>query len=154
MTDEQPADEDIALAQELLRLWDEGRGVAKSQLEIQTWGDPTSHGRHFDRFVQTNLGISTTRPSRQTDRIAELERQVRGLGGIPVGRIAEALEVQLQAARQACVEALRVWNDPVARFRTGAFSLLFVTAWNSLAIAVIQRAGVSGEKLAPTAVSR
>ncbi len=28
----------------------------------------------------------------------------------------------------------------VGRFRTGAFSLLFVTAWNSLAIAIVQRA--------------
>jgi len=42
---------------------------------------------------------------------------------------------------------LRIWNDPTARFRTGAFSLLFVTAWNSLAIAVLQRDGAEWREL-------
>jgi hypothetical protein len=43
--------------------------------------------------------------------------------------------------------AIRIWNDPTARFRTGAFSLLFVTAWNSLAIAALQRNGSEWRKL-------
>ena len=55
------SDEDIALAQELYARWDGGRGESKSQLEIDTWGDATSHGRHFDRFVGGILGVSTTR---------------------------------------------------------------------------------------------
>jgi hypothetical protein len=42
-------EEDIELAQHLLDEWNEGHGTSKSQLEIQTWGDATSHGCHFDR---------------------------------------------------------------------------------------------------------
>jgi hypothetical protein len=142
-----PSDDDTELAQRLLRDWNQGRGISKSQLEIQTWGDATSHGRHFDRFVRVTLGVNTSRPSRQTDRISELERQVRGLGGVPIGREVKPWEVQLQQGRESCLEALRVWNDPVTRFRTGAFSLLFVTAWNSLAIAAVERAGGEWRKV-------
>lgn len=76
----------MALAQELLAKWDYGRGISKSQLEIKTWGDATSHGRRFDRFIANTLGVATTRPSKQTDRIAELEQQIRSLGRHPVGR--------------------------------------------------------------------
>lgn len=47
----------------------------------------------------------------------------------------------LQHARSACLAGLRIWNDPAGIFRTGGFALHFVTAWNSLAIAVLQRAG-------------
>lgn len=136
-----PTEDDVELAQRLLAEWDQGRGTSKSQLEIQTWGDATAHGRHFDRFIRSVLGVPTSRPSKQSDRIAELERQVRGLGGFPVGASTMPWEVQLQHARESCLAALRVWNDPVARFRTGAFSLLFVTAWNGIAIAVILRDG-------------
>lgn len=142
-----PSAEEIALAEELLRLWEEGRGVSKSQLELKFWGDGTSHGRRFDRFIRSNLGIETTRRSRQTDRIADLERQVRHLGGMPIGSQPTEWEGQLHHTREAAVEALRVWNDPVCTFRTGAFSLLFVTAWNSLAIAVLQKAGAEWRKL-------
>jgi hypothetical protein len=144
---EVPADDDVELAQQLMREWDEGRGISKSQLEIRTWGDATSHGRHFDRFVRRALGVTTNRPSKQTDRISLLEQQVRGLGGIPVGRDHEPWEVQLQHARESCLSALRIWNDPVAMFRTGGFSLLLVTAWNSLAIAVIQQGHGEWRKL-------
>ena len=80
MTDVSAAD-DIELAQQLMREWDEGRGISKSQLEIRTWSDATSDGRHFDCFVRAALGVTTTRPSKQTDRISLLEQQVRGLGG-------------------------------------------------------------------------
>ncbi len=138
---EPPADDEVELAERLLRDWDEGRGEPKSQLEIRTWGDATAHGRHFDRFVRRVLGVSTNRPSRQSQRIAGLESQVRGLGGIPVGGETKPWEVPLQQARQSCLAALRVWNDPMAPFRTGAFSRLFVTGWDSLAIALAQRAG-------------
>ena len=137
----EPSLEDVELAHRLLEAWDEGRGTSKSQLEIQTWDDATSHGRHFDRFIRTTLGIETTKPSRQTNRILELESQIRALGGVPAGRESPEWERQLQHARTSCLAALRAWNDPAAKFRTGSFALLFVTAWNSLAIALVQRAG-------------
>jgi len=137
--DEQPSAGDVELAEQLLAAWDEGRGTSKSQLEIEMWGDATAHGRHFDRFIRSTLGVSTTRPSKQTTRIESLEEQIRGLGQLPIGVEAPEAEVQTQHARAACLEATRVWNDPVARFRTGTFSLLFVTAWNSLVIALLMR---------------
>lgn len=137
--DERPSAGDVELAEQLLASWDEGRGTSKSQLEIETWGDATAHGRHFDRFIRSTLGVSTTRPSKQTTRIESLEEQIRGLGQLPIGVEAPAAEVQTQHARAACLEATRVWNDPLTRFRTGTFSLLFVTAWNSLAIALLMR---------------
>ena len=133
--------DDIELARQLYARWDQGNGVSKSQLEIETWRDATSHGRHFDRFVRTHLGVTTSKPSKQTDRIADLERQVRSLGRIPAGAAPAQWERQLGQARESCLAAIRVWNDPTARFRTGTFSLLFVTAWNSLAIAALQRTG-------------
>jgi hypothetical protein len=138
---------DIEIARELLARWDAGKGTSKSQLEIEVWGDATSHGRHFDRFVRTHLGVNTNKPSKQTDRIAGLERQIRGLGGLPIGGTPADWEHQLRHARESCLAAIRMWNDPTGRFRTGAFALLFVTAWNSLAIAVLQRAGGEWRKL-------
>jgi hypothetical protein len=151
---QEPSDEDIELARELFALWDEGRGVSKSQIELKTWGDATSHGRHFDRFIQATLGIGTSKSSKQSTRIALLARQVRGLGGSPVGTKVQPWEAQLQHARESCLQALRTWNDPAATFRTGAFSLMFVTAWNSLAIAIIQRAGDVWRKVHPDGTVR
>jgi hypothetical protein len=110
-----PSADEIELAQQLYAEWDEGRGISKSQLEIRTWDDATSHGRHFDRFIRGTLGVTTNRPS--SSRTASPSWSDR------------------------CAASGVTWNDPVARFRTGAFSLLFVTAWNSLAIATIQREG-------------
>lgn len=154
MNSDSDTENDDALAHRLVDAWDEGRGTSKSQLEIQTWNDATSHGRHFDRFVRGALGVNTNRPSRQTDRIAELEHQVRRLGGLPAGTTPSAWEVQLQHARESCLTALRIWNDPVASFRTGAFALLFVTAWNSLAIAVLQQNGREWRKVDSSGVVR
>jgi len=141
--------DEIELARTLLARWNYGVGVSKSRLEVEIWGDASSHGRHFDRFVRTHLGISTRRTSKQTDRIVDLERQVRGLGGIPVGGSPTEWEYQLTHARESCLAGLRIWNNPTGRFRVGAFSLLFVTAWNSLAIAVLQRAGAEWRKTDP-----
>ncbi len=135
----EPSPQEISLAHRLYAEWDEGRGTAKSQIELREWGDGTSHGRRFDRFIRRTLGYSTTRPSRQTDRIGELEAALRKLGEVPPGSKPAVWEVQLQHARNAALSALRVWNDPTATFRTGTFSLLFVTAWNSLAIAILQK---------------
>ena len=142
-----PSDADVELARELLALWDNGDGISKSQLERQTWGDGSSHGRRFDRLIRGTLGVETSRRSRQTDRIADLETQIVSLGALPVGAREVEWQVQLQHARASCLEALRIWNDPTSAFRTGAFSLLFVTAWNSLALASLQRDGKEWRQL-------
>lgn len=134
-----PAEDDIELAHKLLDLWDSGKGISKSELERRTWDDGSSHGRRFDRFIRRTLHIETTGRARQTDLIEELRTQVRSLGAQPVRTTSAEWETQLQQARASCLEALRVWNDPLSSFRTGAFSLLFVTAWNSLSLAVLQR---------------
>ena len=144
---EAPSDADVELARELLERWDKGNGVSKSQLEREIWEDGSSHGRRFDRFIRGTLGVETSRRSRQTDRIADLEKQIMSLGAHPVGAKTVEWQAQLQQARASCLEALRVWNDPTSSFRTGAFALLFVTAWNSLALASLQRDGKEWRRL-------
>lgn len=139
-----PSKDDVALARELLEA--RQKGESKSSLERRTWNDGSSHGRRFDRFMHDTLGVDTTRRSKQSELIEELQRQVRSLGAHPAGVPEIDWLVQLQQARAACLEALRIWNDPTCAFRTGAFSLLFVTAWNSVAIAVLQRDGQEWRK--------
>jgi hypothetical protein len=85
----------IELANELLAAWNNGEGVSKSELERKHWNDGSSHGRRFDRFIRQTLGIETARKSKQTDRIADLEAQVRGLGRSPVGVEPPEWELQL-----------------------------------------------------------
>jgi hypothetical protein len=143
----EPSEDDIELANELLAAWNNGEGTSKSELERKHWNDGSSHGRRFDRFIRQTLGVETTRKSKQTDRIADLESQVRGLGRSPIGVDPPEWEAQLLHARNACLSGLRVWNDPQERFRTGTFSLLFVTAWNSLAIAMLQKEGSEWRRL-------
>lgn len=142
-----PSPDDVALAQSLLARWDWGKGESKSELEREVWGDGSSHGRRFDRFIQRSLGVSTKKQARSTTTIDQLERQIKSLGGHPVTRVAEEWECQLSHSREAMLAALRIWNDPVAKFRTGAFSLLLITAWNSLALARLQRDGREWRKL-------
>ena len=145
---DQPTDnENKALAQEMYAEWDEGRGTSKSELERRYWDDGSSHGRRFDRFILENLGIQTSKSSSQTNRIEKLERQIRSLGQHPVGINPTDEEKHLLKGREACLSALRVWNDPTYSFRTGAFSLLFVTAWNNLALAMAMRKGIEWREL-------
>ena len=139
-----PSEDDIALARELVEAWQ--NGASKGSLERRVWKDGSSHGRHFDRFIHDTLGLETTKRSKQSELIVELQRQVRSLGAHPAGVPEIDWLVQLQQARAACLEALRIWNDPTSGFRTSAFSLLFVTAWNSIAIAVLQRDGQEWRK--------
>jgi len=141
MERESEAEDDVELATRLLAEWDEGRGTSKSGIERREWGDGGAHGRRFDRFIRQTLGVATTKPSRQTDRITDLEAQLRRHGLVPDGRDLDEWEQQLDHGRNAALAALRVWNDPTATFRTETFALLFVTAWNSIALAVLQRAG-------------
>ncbi len=129
--------ENRELAQRLLSEWQAGK--PKSRIERETWNDGRSHGRHFDRFIFENLGVRTVQKSKLSDRVAELETQIRSLGAVPRGAVEHSWERQLQHARESCTAALRIWNDPAASFRTGAFSLLIVTACNALCIAILQK---------------
>ena len=140
----------IELAQKLYDEWDQGRGTSKSELERRTWNDGSSHGKRFDKYIKDNLGLPTTNPSKQTVRIRELERQVRSLGEHPINTNPSEELIQLQHAREACLSALQIWNDPAKPFRTGAFSLLFVTAWNSLLLAILLRKGEEWRELDKT----
>lgn len=141
MADESVGDEEIELAQRLFAEWDGGHGTAKSQIEIREWNDATSHGRRFDRLVRRALGVSTSKPSKQTGRIEQLEGQLQRAGLVPDGTRLTDIQAQLMHARHAALSALRVWNDPLATFKTGTFSLLFVAAWNSLALACAMKDG-------------
>ena len=132
-----PVAEDIDLAQRLYAEWQAGK--AKSRIERETWNDGHSHGRHFDRVISRMLGLPTVKGSKLSDRVGDLEGQVRSLGQVPVGALEKSWERQLIHARQSCLSALRVWNDPTASFRAEAFSLLLVTAWNALCIAILQK---------------
>ncbi len=134
-----PSEDDIALAHEIYEAWQNGE--SKGALERRIWNDGSSHGRHFDRFIRDTIGLKTTNRSKQSLLIEELQRQVRSLGAQPAGAPEVEWHIQLQQARASCLEALRIWNDPTGAFRTGAFSLLFVTAWNSIALAILQRDG-------------
>ena len=132
-----PSAEDIGLAQRLYEEWQAGK--PKSRIERETWNDGRSHGRRFDRFISRTLGLPTVTRSKLSDRVSDLEGQVRSLGHVPVGALEERWERPLIHARQSCLSALRVWNDPTASFRTEAFALLLVTAWNALCIAILQK---------------
>ena len=134
-----PNEDDVALAHEIYEAWQNGE--SKGALERRIWNDGSSHGRHFDRFIRDTIGLETTKRSKQSVLIEALQRQVRSLGAQPVGAREVDWHIQLQQARASCLEALRIWNDPTSVFRTGAFSLLFVTAWNSIALGVLQRDG-------------
>ena len=128
-----------SLAESLLTRWNWGKGESKSQLEREVWGDGSSHGRRFDRFIFRALGVSTKKTCKSTTQIEDLERQVRSLGAQPVTCVPKEWELQLAHSRQTMLSALRIWNDPTTISRTGAFALLLVTAWNALALARLQR---------------
>jgi hypothetical protein len=157
----EPGHTDVELAESLLAEWDNGKGTSRSELERRVWGDGGAHGRRFDRFVRQTLGVATSQPSKQSGRITDLERQLRQLGVAPHGTVLSDWEMQLQHGRQALLAALRCWNDPVATFRTETFALPFVTAWNSLALAALQKdraewreLGAAGEPVTVKGVPR
>jgi hypothetical protein len=132
-------DQNRQLAGRLLGAWKSGR--SKTQLELETWGSSDA-GRAFDAFVTRWLGLADPRRPSSGDRIERLEARLRQFGIPPDGD--DALwtwESQLFHARESMLEAIRCWNDPVSRFRSSTFSLLGVTAWNALAIALLMRDG-------------
>ena len=133
----EPNADDSDLAHRLYAEWKAGK--PKSRIEREAWNDGRSHGRRFDRFISQTLGLPTVKRSKQSDRVSDLEEQIRSLGHVPTGAKEESWRRQLAHARASCLSSLRVWNDPTASFRTEAFALLLVTAWNALSIAILQK---------------
>lgn len=129
----------VQLATEMYERWQQGE--PKSRLEIEYWDKATAHGKAFTAYVKRWLGVETERRSSQTARIAELEALLRANGVSPTeaGDLAEEYRL-LAKSREAALAAVRVYNDPLASFRTETFIMLMVVAWNSLIQAVLERA--------------
>ncbi len=143
------AQDDVVSARRLYAEWDEGRGTPKSEIERREWDDSGANGRRFDRFVFQHLGVKTSRRKKNTDRLPEFpvetpptfQDTTEGAGGAdPAGPTTP--NQQRERARAACLVALKAWNDTELTFRTEAFITPFLTAWNGLALAMLQRDGV------------
>ena len=132
----------VQLATEMYERWKNGE--SKSRLEIEYWDNATSHGKAFTAYVKRWLGVETERQSSQSTRIAKLEALLRANGISPTeaGDLAEEYRL-LAKSREAALAAVRVYNDPLAGFRTETFIVLMVVAWNSLLQALLERSGVN-----------
>lgn len=132
-------EEHVRLATEMHDRWKNGE--TKSRLEIEYWDNATSHGKAFTAYIKRWLGVETARQSSQSARIAELEALLRANGVSPTeaGDLAEEYRL-LAKSREAALAAVRVYNDPLAGFRTETFIMLMIVAWNSLFQALLQRA--------------
>lgn len=139
-------EQDVVSARRLYAEWDEGRGTSKSEIERREWDDSGANGRRFDRFVFQHLGVKASRRTKQSDRFAEFASEFSvsedddSEQARPVA-VPTTPEEHMERARTVCLSALAAWNDTSRPFRTGAFATPFLTAWNSLAIAVLHRAG-------------
>ncbi len=134
-------EEHVQLAKEMLERWRQGE--SKSRLETEYWGKGTAHGKAFTGYVRRWLEVETEQPSSQSKRIAELEALLRVHGISPTGRDDLPEECRLLAkSRESALAAVRVYNDPDAGFRTHTFVVLMVIAWNSLFLAILERANV------------
>ena len=133
LTDE----EHRSVASEMFERWEEGE--PKSALEIEYWSDPHSHGKRFTAYVRRWLGKETERKSGQTEYIEHLEALLRanGIGPTGAGDLAEEYRL-LAKARESALASIRVYNDPLAGFRTETFIVLMVIAWNSLFQAMLE----------------
>jgi hypothetical protein len=131
-------DEHRELATQLYERWE--AGAPKSALEIEFWDDPTSHGKRFTSYVRRWLGRETERKSGQTEQIERLEALLRahGLSPTEAGDLEEEYRL-LAKARESALAALRVYNDPMAGFRTETFIVLMIIGWNSLFQAMLER---------------
>ena len=131
----------VQLATEMYERWQNEE--PKSGLEIEYWGKATSHGKAFTAYVKRWLGVETERRSSQSIRITELEARLRANGISPTeaGDLAEEYRL-LAKSREAALAAVRVYNDPLAGFRTETFIILMVVAWNSLLQALLERSRV------------
>ena len=137
LTDE----EHVRRATEMYERWQQGE--PKSRLEIEYFGKGTAHGKAFSGYVRRWLGIETERQSSQSVRIARLEALLRANGIAPTegGELAEEFRL-LAKSRESALAAVRIYNDPDARFRTETFIVLMVIAWNSLLQAMLERSNV------------
>ena len=117
--------EHIRIATEMHERWQNGE--AKSRLEIEYWENGTAHGKAFSAYVKRWLGHETERQSSQSARITELEALLRANGVSPTeaGDLAEEYRL-LAKSRESALAALRVYNDPLAGFRTETFIVLMV----------------------------
>lgn len=70
-------DIDIGTLREMYDRW--RAGATKSSLEREYLNAPQSHGKLFSTLVREHLGVETEKRSSQSDRIAELEREVERL---------------------------------------------------------------------------
>ncbi len=116
---------------------------SQSPLEVEYFDNPTSHGKFFTSFIRKWLGLETETRSAQSEHVERLEAllRVHGISPTEAGDLAE--EYRLVAkARESALAALRVYNDPLAGFRTETFIVLMVIAWNALLQAIMERSGV------------
>ncbi len=139
--EELPDEEHIRIATEMYERWQQGE--PKSRLEIEYWGNATAHGKKFTGYVKKWLGVETERRSHQSARIEELEAllRARGISPTAAGDLPEEYRL-LANARESALAAVRIYNDPVAGYRTETFVVLMVGAWNSLLQAILERSGV------------
>lgn len=139
-TDEISDDEHRSVAADMYARWEAGE--SKSSLEIEVWSDATSHGKRFTAYVRRWLGRETERKSGQTEQIERLESllRVHGISPTDAGDLDEEYRL-LAKAREAALAAIRVYNDPLAGFRTETFIVLMVIAWNSLFQAMLEQEG-------------
>ena len=134
-------DEHRAIASEMYARWEAGE--SKSPLEVEYWGNATSHGKAFTAYVRKWLGRETERKSSQTEEIDRLQAllRVHGISPTEAGDLAEEFRL-LAKARESALAAVRVYNDPLAGFRTETFIVLMVIGWNSLVQAILEEKGV------------
>ena len=118
-------------------------GESKSQLEIEYWDNSTAHGKAFTNYIKRWLGHQTEKESSQTIKIARLEAllRVNGISPTVAGDLAEEYRL-LARSRESALAAVRVYNDPMAGYRTETFIVLMIIAWNSLLQAILERAQV------------
>jgi hypothetical protein len=92
-------------------------GEPKSQLEIEYWNNPTSHGKAFTAYTKKWLGVATETKSAQSDLVERLESRLRANGISPTdaGDLEEEYRL-LAKARESALEAVRVYNEPSASY--------------------------------------
>ena len=129
------------IAKEMYTRWLDGE--SKSSLELDYWKNSASHGKRFTAYVRRWLDVETERRSEQTEEIQRLEAllRVNGIASTDAGDLAEEHHL-VAKARESAFAAVRIYNDPAARFRTETFIVLMVIAWNTVFQAILERNGV------------